>query len=359
MPEIDLKKFLRDHGFRHDGDHDRGAYWTDGLTRISVSKSYKEGGLLRAMMDQVRDAERKKKRKLESERAAYEADVKKQQRPAPPAGWPQTAPTMSTKDLVRELVELGWSPDRIAGSLNEQGVRHPMGSPWTATEVTDWYPATKDNAPRPHTPEEHRVVQAEAARSSAAELPRVEEVVSKKTGKIVKKFSGDERLYVFGRIKAMFQSKMDNAAVAAALQAENVILPSGKPVDASYISTMRNNWKTNPKSAEKYAAIMMPRLSSGKPAPEPPPPRPVVIAESLKVPRTRFGLPLSVDALLADAEVTADDRLAVLLIFVAVPDTATQLLADQKLSVAQKIAVVEAVGTRRTKETTDGVRGSV
>lgn len=350
MAEVNLVKFLRAHGFRHDGDHDRGSYWTNGDTKLSVRKSFdKEPGLLRALMDQIRDAERKKERRMKADaekEAAHAAKVAAQV-PEPPNGWPLEAATMSTKGLIGHLIGIGWDNQKIVRALNSQRISHPMGSPWSIQELEEWFPSTKHTVPQ--TPEEHAEAQVEAARAIEPPAAGVEEVISKKTGKKVMKFTGDERKYVFGRIKAMFDAKMDNISIAKALTSEGLRLPSGKPIDAGYVSTTRNNWKASPESGKKYAAILMPRLAPGKPAPEPPPPRPVVVAAPLppSVPRSRFNLPLTVDSVLADANVSDDEKLQVLLIFVEVPDSANALLGDHELPVTQKIAVIEAVGRRR------------
>lgn len=348
MPEVDLKKFLREHGFRHDGDHDRGSYWTNGDARISVRKNFdKEPGLLRALMDQVREAERRKKKRVEVEQKKYEEQVTKANRAPLPPSWPEGTATMSTKDLVCLLVERGLDAQRIADGLNSKGHTHPMGSKWTALEIQEWFPVTRL---QPQTPEEHARAQTESAKSMAP--PAEPEVRTRDVGAGSKKFAGEERMYVYGRIKAMTEAKMRPSAIAAALTSEGIVTPNGKLIDGTFVTTTWNRWETKPEIKAKYPSILMPRLASGKLAPEPPPPRPVVVAPSLPptVSRSRFDLPLSIDTVLHDKEVSDDERLQVLMIFVEVPASADALLGDPSLPVAQKIAVIEAVGKRREGE---------
>lgn len=292
MPNIDLKSFLRSKGFRHLRDADRGATWGNGVVDLFIEKSYdKEPAKLRAIMDQIREAERKKIRlqRAEDEKLkAHTAKIQTSPAPAPPPAWKA-----------------------------------------------------------PETPEEHRKAQIESVKETivATPQPKPEKPVSI-TGKKYKKLPPDEAQYVFGRMKAMFQAKMDNAAVAKALQAEGVKQANGKPFDATAVSMTRWGWQKVPSRADRYAAILMPRRSNGAPTP-PAPPRPVVVAEAPKVPRTRFNLPLTVDAVIHDPEVSPDERLQVYLTFVEMPDSATRVLADESLSIEQKLLVVEAIGRRR------------
>jgi hypothetical protein len=152
----------------------------------------------------------------------------------------------------------------------------------------------------------------------------------------------------------MIAAKMDDHAIVAALQAEGIRQPNGKPMDKTWVGGIRYSWKEVPDRQNAYAEILMPRHRPGVSTPIQP--RPVVVAQPVpkpepdSPPRSRFGLPLSVDRLLADKEVGAAERLQVLLVFVDISDTARALLADEKLTVEQRIAVIEAVGTARKKE---------
>lgn len=348
VADVNLKHFLRRHKFRHDGDNDRGAYWTNGVGRLSVRKSYaKDPGELRALMDQVRVLAKKKER-IEEEAARQLAErtrTLQQQNPSPVQhpSWPKPEETTvyPVKELVRELVEMGKSPEQIAANLNAQGSKHPMGTKWTAKEIEEWYPATRENRKPPETPEEHREQQAETARVQAPPV-----VVDERK---VKKLTGEERLYVYGRIKALLAQRATPEQIAKALTDEGCRQGNGKQIDATFVSQARWHWNKEPKRSAKYAAVLIPRnrpAPAAHPAPEPAETAPEV-AITPPVPRSRFGLPLTVDAVLADTEVRDDARLQILMIFVDVPASATLLLADEKLSVAQKIAVIETVGSRR------------
>jgi hypothetical protein len=308
MAVVDLKQFMRKHGFRHLRDHDRGATWGNGVLDIFVEKNFqRESGKLRSLMDQVRDGERKKAQQQKHE----EASMQKAEQRAAQTAVPRVVP--------RELM----------------------------------------------TPEDHRKQQAiiaakmeepavETTTTAPAAEPQPEKAASEKK---FRKFSGPERMYVYGRIKAMFQGKMDNVAIAAALQAEGIKLPSGRPMDAAAVGQCRWNWEKNPDRAARYAAILMPRRKA--PEAQEVAPRPVVVAEAPKVQRSRFGLPLSVDAVLADPAVGESERLAILMVFVTVPQSAASVMLDGALTTRQKIAVVEALGERRKPENRQAVAREV
>lgn len=288
MAGIQTKDFLRQNGFRHLRDSDRGAVWGNGVADIFVEKSYKENSKLRAMMDQVRAAAKKKSALKAAEDKKLSSDF--------------------------EL-----------------------------------------------TPEQHRIQQVEMMRAEALKpqvpepppvpiaipiVPEVkEEPIEEADGIKRRKFSGDERLYVFGRLKAMLSTKMDDAAIAAALISEGVKMPSGEMVSSKYIYQMRANWKAKPDAKNRYASILMPRKVLSTVVPEPA--RPVVIAPPRTVPRSRFAFPLSIDTVLNDPEVGDAERLQILLIFVSVPVTAEPVLNDTEVSARQKLSVVEALGKRK------------
>lgn len=291
MAEFQLKDFLRSHGFRHLRDRDRGAAWGNGFAEVFVEKTYKDKAKLRAVMDQIRTGER---RKIEV-RAAEERKL----------------------NLDAEML----------------------------------------------TPEQHRIRQEAIARSASAQpeleaalnnpppekiasppLSEPTEDVKKKKGGF-KKFSGPERLYVFGRLKAMLQAKLEDQVIADALSSEAVKRPDGRPIDSTYVAQMRANWKSKPESMKQYATILHPRRTEAPP----PPPRPVVVNPTPKVERSRFGLPLSVDSVLQDVSVGDDERLQVLLIFVDIPTTARLILSDPEITAKKKISVVEALGELKKK----------
>lgn len=360
VAEVNLKGFLRRHNFRFDSEGDRGSFWTNGAGRVMVLRSYtNKQADLRNVMDEIRILARKKK-------AIEEAAARETAKQADDAAKKAAEHAKKTeeglypaKELIQELVSMGKTPQEMSDRLNAQGIKHPMGTKWTAKEIEEWVPASRDNIPR--TPEQHAVAQREAAKVAES---RTENAVSKKTGKTYKKFTGDERRYVFGRIKAMMEAKMDNEAIARALHSEGVRLPTGKPMTPQYVSANRNNWKAAPKSMAKYASILMPRLAAGKPAPPPVPPRPVVVAPTPPPPppvaearRSRFGLPLSVEAVLRDPEVGALHRLQVMMVFVSWPDSAQSILGDKNISVEAKIAVMEAIGTRRGEKNAEEKTG--
>lgn len=240
---------------------------------------------------------------------------------------------------VEQLTERGWDAQRIADSLNEQRVTHPMGSRWTAEEIVEWYPATRQSQ-QPETPEQH----AEAQRASARAVAQPEQ----KTGRERKKFAGEERMYVYGRVKAMLEAKMESHAIASALTAEGIVSPNGRAIDASFVTQTKIRWTAKPELRKKYASILMPRIAPGKLAAEPPPPRAVVIAPASPEPKLRrspLGLPATVDAVLGDASISADQRLAVLLCFASIPLSARALLDDGSVAAAAKITIIETVGT--------------
>ncbi len=321
MPEIDLKQFLRKHGFRHLRDHDRGATWGNGALDIFVEKSYdKEPSKLRAVMDQVREAERKKIRLQKLEEWKMEkAQAAAASRPTTPEEHRLaqiTAARAKEQEVEIDVPVIHRATGRqvnVDGTLGQQ-VREPEY-------------ATADTG------------------SSASSTS-----VGGKRKKTVKKFIGDERRYVFGRIKAMFSAKMHHTKIADALNAEGIRMPNGSDVTPGYVNQMRLNWAAKPSAAAKYAEILYPRKNVPK-AMTIEPPRPVVVAEAPKFSRSRFNLPLSVDALLADPQVSDDDRLKVMFVFVVPPETAEPMFNDAQIPARQKISVLETIGSRRERQT--------
>lgn len=265
---------MRKHGFRHLRDQDRGATWGNGVVDIFVEKNFaREPGRLRSIMDQIRDAERKKLR-LQKQEAEKFASVTARLTEVPKVSEVMTPPQVEVK------------PEPVI---------------------------------EPESPKDEK--------------------------RTVHKFKGQERMYVYGRVKAMIAANMTNQAIAEALTAEGIKLPNGGQLKPIFVAQTRLRWEKKPEVAAKYAQILMPRQKAQAP-------RPVVVAEPPKVPRTRFGLPLTVDAVIADPEVSDDERLQVLLTFLALPESVTvhQFMGDEKLSTRQKIALVEALGTRNRKE---------
>jgi hypothetical protein len=225
--EIDIKHFLRKHGFRHKQDIDRGAQWTNGVATVVVLRNmHREPAELRALMERVRKSAREKDAMRAGDAAL----------------------------LVPKAGEVGRTPP-------------------------SW----------PITPEEHRAEQVAAAKSASIDesaepaLPSVplSPEIAGRLRRVVKKFSGDERRYVYGRIKALLESPRNAShEIVAALHAEGITrLPSGKALDTSFISGVKNNWKTNPKNRAKYAAILMPRTKQSPAVSLPV--RPVVVAAPL------------------------------------------------------------------------------
>lgn len=105
------------------------------------------------------------------------------------------------------------------------------------------------------------------------------------------KLKGTERLYVYGRMKAMFAQGADDKTIADTLNGEGARMGNGYPWMPSEVSKIRRKWNDFPARVEKYAAILRGRMP--KPAPTPAvqtPAAPAVVA----TPSTTQPLPAPV-----------------------------------------------------------------
>lgn len=166
---IDIKHFLRKNGFTHRRDIDRGSIWGNGIVDVTVLKVWPEPGKMRAMMDAVREAARKKNLQKQQEEKAFEKKVLdvniaaaiNRVVTAPPAPTTPTVNAVQLPSILRKkkpklkgperLYALGrikWlssqslKPSLIVDALKREGVRKITGEFYNtkniSTQIYNW-----------------------------------------------------------------------------------------------------------------------------------------------------------------------------------------------------------------------------
>lgn len=227
---INVKEYLRRHGFQFHKTVDRGAIWVLGDHKVMVLRDYtKKAFELRQLQESVKRGVDK----FIHEKATKDAQFAKE------------------VELAKERGE----------QLEAQQEKEAEEAFRTARRF-------------PQTPEEHRADQLKAGAAmkdleavdvatlrasitKPAEEPQATatEKEKKTVGKIFK-YKGEEREYVYGRIRYLIETKdMETGDILRMLKKEAVKNPDGKALQGRIISSVRTRWNKKPEDMDLYTPI--------------------------------------------------------------------------------------------------------
>lgn len=293
---VDLKGFLRAHGFRFKADGDRGQVWTNGIHTVHVRRSYdKEPGQLVRLIDEVKAAENRKRLQKEAEAAAANK----------PRVIVRRAPTTPEEHREAQIASVQTLHET---SEPEPPKPEPKRDFSLLDEVKQRETAKQQPEPTPvkESPDYRSAFPGSQSETEDAEEQEESKVNVKR--KKAAKYSGEERLYVFGRLRFMYESNVKARDAYNQLRREGVKSPTGKKIKLHLAEGTYTRWRKNPALMQSYEPISKPRIFGGV-APQPKN-CPTAAADCAAV---NARLPAFVLAILREPTLSAEKKVAMVL----------------------------------------------